>query len=69
MTINDGEFLLKSSTRKLRRKPEGIWLILTHNHSDHIFGMDVFKKNNAKVVAHEWSATSSITGPFRLSSE
>jgi len=54
MTINDGKFLLKSSTEKLGRKPKVIWLILTHNHSDHIFGMNVFKKNNAKVVAHEW---------------
>jgi glyoxylase-like metal-dependent hydrolase (beta-lactamase superfamily II) len=54
MTIRDGEFLLKSSIEKLGKKPEKMWLILTHNHSDHIFGMDVFKKNNAQVVAHKW---------------
>lgn len=54
MTMCDGEYLLKSSMEKLRKKHEAIWLVLTHNHSDHIFGMDVFKKADAKVIAHKW---------------
>lgn len=54
LTISDGEFLLKNSTERLRKKPQGIWLVLTHNHSDHIFGMDVFKREGAQVVAHKW---------------
>lgn len=54
MTISDGEFLLKSSVEKLGRKPGGLSLVLTHHHSDHIFGMDVFKREGAKVFAHKW---------------
>jgi len=54
MTVNDGEYLLKTSTEKFGKKPKGRWLVLTHNHSDHIFGMDVFKKVDAKVIAHKW---------------
>lgn len=52
-TISDGEYLLESSMEKLGKKPKGIWLVLTHHHSDHIFGMDAFKKD-AKVIAHKW---------------
>lgn len=54
MTISDGEYLLKSSMEKFGRKPKEVWLILTHHHSDHIFGMEVFKKDGAKVIAHKW---------------
>ena len=54
MTMSDGEFLLKSSREKFGRKPRGLWLVLTHHHSDHIFGMDVFRKAGAKVIAHRW---------------
>lgn len=54
MTISDGQYLLKSSIEKTRKKTKGIWLVLTHHHSDHIFGMEVFKKEGAIVVAHKW---------------
>jgi len=53
-TISDGEYLLRSSFEKLEEKPKWLWLILTHNHSDHIFGMGVFKNAGAKVIAHKW---------------
>lgn len=53
MTIKDGEYLLDSSIEKFGKKPEGVWLILTHNHSDHLFGMEVFVRRGAKVIAHE----------------
>ena len=32
---------------------ENLFLILTHHHSDHIFGMRVFREAGAKVIAHE----------------
>lgn len=53
MTINDGKYLLENSMKKAK-EPEELWLILTHNHSDHIFGMKVFKEAGAKIIAHEW---------------
>ena len=52
MTITDGEYLFNKSKEKAT-KQENLWLILTHHHSDHIFGMRVFKEAGAKVIAHE----------------
>lgn len=52
MTILDGEYLLNKSKEKAVRQ-RNILLILTHHHSDHIFGMRVFKEAGAKVIAHE----------------
>jgi len=52
MTINDGRYLAESAMRKAGGK-KNITLILTHHHSDHIFGMRVFKEMNAKIIAHE----------------
>lgn len=52
MTITDGEYLFNKSKDKAT-KQEKLWLILTHHHSDHIFGMRVFKEAGAKVIAHE----------------
>jgi len=57
-TISDGEYLLRSSLEKLEEKPKALWLVLTHDHSDHIFGMDVFKNAGAKVIAHKWVSSS-----------
>jgi glyoxylase-like metal-dependent hydrolase (beta-lactamase superfamily II) len=52
MTVSDGEYLLDKSKAK-KTKQENLLLILTHHHSDHIFGMKVFKEAGAKVIAHE----------------
>jgi cyclase len=52
MTEASGEFLWETASRKMKGK-EKIYLILTHSHSDHIFGMNVLKEKGAKVIAHE----------------
>lgn len=52
MTITDGNYLLSQSTGNAIEK-RNLFLILTHHHSDHIFGMRVFKEVGAKVIAHE----------------
>jgi glyoxylase-like metal-dependent hydrolase (beta-lactamase superfamily II) len=52
MTVQDGQYLL-SQSRKKAPTQEHIILILTHHHSDHIFGMRVFKEKGAKIVAHK----------------
>lgn len=52
MTITNGEYLFNKSKEKAT-KQKNLWLILTHHHSDHIFGMRVFKEAGAKVIAHE----------------
>lgn len=52
MTVQDGQYLLNQS-RKKASKQEHILLILTHHHSDHIFGMRVFKEKGAKIFAHK----------------
>jgi len=54
MTVRDGEYLLRASMEKFGRKPQKMWLVLTHNHSDHIFGIGVFKEAGAQVIAHKW---------------
>ena len=39
---------------------KNIYLVLTHHHTDHIFGMRAFKERGAKVIGHrelkEWIA-------------
>ncbi len=52
MTEASAEFLWETARQKLRGN-EKIYLILTHEHCDHIFGMNVFKKKGATVIAHE----------------
>jgi len=51
MTVADGKSLLVQSSKEAKK--ENLFLILTHHHSDHIFGMRVFKEAGAKVIAHE----------------
>lgn len=53
MTISDGEWLLNQSMSKGAKRKAKLLLILTHHHSDHIFGMRVFKEAGAKTIAHE----------------
>jgi len=52
MTVADGKSLLVQSSKEAKKK-ENLFLILTHHHSDHIFGMRVFREAGAKVIAHE----------------
>ncbi len=52
-TVNDGEYLISQSFKKSKMKEKRLFLILTHHHSDHVFGMRVFKEKGAKVIAHE----------------
>ena len=51
MIISDGIYLAKRAEKSHVEK--SVTLILTHHHSDHIFSMHVFKKMNAKIIAHE----------------
>ncbi len=51
MTIASAEFLWQVAEKKMKGK-EHLYLILTHRHSDHVFGMRVMKEKGAKVVAH-----------------
>jgi len=51
MTIASGEFCWKTACERMR-EPENLYLILTHHHSDHVFGMLVLKDKGARVIAH-----------------
>jgi len=53
----DGRYLLELST-ELAPDREKLYLILTHHHTDHIFGMRAFRERGAKIIGHrllvEW---------------
>lgn len=51
MSIASGEFLCGIAQKKMKGD-EDLYLILTHHHSDHVFGMHVMKERGAKVFAH-----------------
>ncbi len=51
MTISSAEFLWKTASEWMKGD-EKLYLILTHHHSDHIFGMRVFKEKGARIIAH-----------------
>jgi glyoxylase-like metal-dependent hydrolase (beta-lactamase superfamily II) len=51
-TVSDGNYLISQSFKKAKGRKK-LFLILTHHHSDHIFGMRVFKEEGARVIAHE----------------
>ncbi|UCF04118.1 MAG: MBL fold metallo-hydrolase [bacterium] len=53
MTIDSAEFIWNEA-RKYIGNRKMFYLILTHHHSDHIFGMRVFKEKGAKVISHSW---------------
>lgn len=52
MTIDSAEYIWNVARKKIKGN-EDLILILTHHHSDHVFGMRVFKEKGAKVVAHK----------------
>lgn len=51
MTIASAEFLWRTAAEQMKGQ-KNLYLILTHHHSDHTFGMRVFKEKGAKVIAH-----------------
>lgn len=52
MTISSGEFLWRTAKKRMKGD-EDLYLILTHRHSDHVFGMRIIKENGAKIIAHK----------------
>ncbi|MFB0566016.1 MAG: MBL fold metallo-hydrolase [Candidatus Aminicenantaceae bacterium] len=53
MSIDSGDFLWKTAQKRINEEKK-VYLILTHNHSDHVFGMRVMKENGAHVIAHKF---------------
>jgi len=51
MTIASGDFLWQTAHERMSGQ-EDLYLILTHHHSDHVFGMRALKEKGAKVIAH-----------------
>jgi len=51
MTVSDGTFLWQASHRLAPGCVKSL-LILTHHHSDHTFGMRVFREHGAEIIAH-----------------
>jgi cyclase len=51
MTVSDGAFLWRVSHRLVPGCDKSL-LILTHHHSDHTFGMRVFREHGAEIIAH-----------------
>ena len=52
MTIASAEFLWETARQRMSQKDLSPYLILTHHHSDHIFGMQLFKEKGATIYAH-----------------
>ncbi len=52
MNIASAEFIWKTAVER-SWGTENLFLILTHHHSDHVFGMRVFKEKGATVIAHK----------------
>lgn len=57
MSVASGRFLWELASARMTGN-EAVYLILTHHHSDHVFGMSVFKEKGATVIAQ------SVTGWF-----
>ena len=52
MTIASAEFMWNAAQERMKGD-EKLYLIFTHNHSDHIFGARVFKERGAKIIGHQ----------------
>jgi glyoxylase-like metal-dependent hydrolase (beta-lactamase superfamily II)/rhodanese-related sulfurtransferase len=55
MSISSAEYLWRLAQKKMSGQKR-IYLILTHSHSDHVFGMRVMKDKGAEVIGHELTA-------------
>ena len=57
MTISQAEFLWQIAQKRIKGD-ENLYLVLTHHHADHTFGMQVMKEKGANIIAHnkiiEW---------------
>jgi glyoxylase-like metal-dependent hydrolase (beta-lactamase superfamily II) len=51
MTQRSAEFIWETA-HKMMKGDEDLYLTLTHHHSDHVFGMKVFKDKGVRVIAH-----------------
>ncbi|MBN2230854.1 MAG: MBL fold metallo-hydrolase [Candidatus Thorarchaeota archaeon] len=51
MTISSAEFLWRVAQDHMSGN-EDLYLILTHHHSDHVFGMRVLREKGVRVIAH-----------------
>jgi len=52
MRVDSGKFIWDFAKKKYPEKKDK-YLILTHHHSDHSFGMKIFKDNNVNIIAHK----------------
>ena len=52
MTIASAEFIWNAAAQWMKGGEE-LYLILTHHHSDHVFGTRVFKDRGATIIGHE----------------
>jgi cyclase len=50
-SVVSGQFLWDIASARMRGD-EAVYLVLTHHHSDHTFGMRVFREKGATVIAH-----------------
>jgi glyoxylase-like metal-dependent hydrolase (beta-lactamase superfamily II) len=55
MSIASAEYLWRLAQKKMSGQKK-IYLILTHSHSDHVFGMRVMKERGAEVIGHKLTA-------------
>lgn len=52
MSIPSAEFLWKTAQEQFPGK-QNVYLVLTHHHSDHVFGMRIFREKKANIIAHK----------------
>jgi len=51
MSIASAEFIWRFASKK-KKEFENVYLIITHGHTDHFFGMRIFKENEADIIGH-----------------
>ena len=51
MSIASGEFLWKVAEKRMKGG-EDLYLIITHHHSDHVFGMRMMQEKGARIIGH-----------------
>jgi len=51
-TIASAKFLWETARKRMKGN-ERIYLILTHHHSDHVFGMRILEEKGAEIIAHK----------------
>ncbi|UCG89118.1 MAG: MBL fold metallo-hydrolase [Gemmatimonadota bacterium] len=55
MSVVSGQYLWAIASARMTGD-ETVILVLTHHHSDHVFGMSVFKERGARIIAHDVTA-------------